>query len=206
MNLDGGSVHCGRSPLPASREVERRFWVKVAEGLSNEDAAVACGVCGALGSRWFGEGGGMPSISLVGAGVCEIARRLGRSPSTISRELGRNAAIRGGRLEYRASIAQYKAEQSARRPKVAKLVENDRLRGRQDRRWASAWSPEQIARRLVVEFPDDESMRISHEAIYQALYVQGRGALRRELVACLRTGRALRVPRARVGGHTRGAS
>ena len=68
---------------------------------------------------------------------------------------------------------------------------------RQDRRWATAWSPEQIAKRLRVDFPDDELMRISHEAIYQSLYVQGRGALRRELTACLRTGRALRVPRAR---------
>jgi IS30 family transposase len=72
---------------------------------------------------------------------------------------------------------------------------------RQDRRWAASWSPEQIANRLRVDFPDDESMRISHEAIYQALYVQGRGALRRELVACLRTGRALRVPRARTRGR-----
>src|SRR5262245_50684281 len=68
---------------------------------------------------------------------------------------------------------------------------------RQDRRWANAWSPEQIARRLPVDFPDDEIMRISHEAIYQSLFVQGRGALRRELTACLRTGRALRMPRAR---------
>jgi IS30 family transposase len=68
---------------------------------------------------------------------------------------------------------------------------------RKDRRWAQAWSPEQIARRLPIDFPDDESMRISHEAIYQALYVQGRGALKRELVTCLRTGRVLRVPRAR---------
>ena len=68
---------------------------------------------------------------------------------------------------------------------------------RQDRRWATAWSPEQISNRLKLDFPDDESMRISHEAIYQALYVQSRGALKRELVACLRTGRALRVPRAR---------
>ncbi len=68
---------------------------------------------------------------------------------------------------------------------------------RQDRRWATAWSPEQIANRLRIDFPDDESMRVCHEAIYQALYIQGRGALRRELVACLRTGRALRVPRAR---------
>src|SRR5213078_3628786 len=72
---------------------------------------------------------------------------------------------------------------------------------RKDRRWARSWSPEQISARLLVEFPDDESMRISHEAIYQALYVQGRGALRRELTACLRTGRALRVPRARTRGR-----
>ena len=72
---------------------------------------------------------------------------------------------------------------------------------RQDRRWAKAWSPEQISRRLRITFPDDVSMRISHEAIYQALYVQGRGGLKRELVACLRTGRALRVPRARVQGR-----
>src|SRR4029079_7467505 len=72
---------------------------------------------------------------------------------------------------------------------------------RQNRRWATAWSPEQIARRLRFDFPEDETMRISHEAIYQALYVQGRGALRRELTACLRTGRALRVPRARRRGR-----
>ncbi len=72
---------------------------------------------------------------------------------------------------------------------------------RQDRLWAKSWSPEQIANRLVFDFPDDESMWISHQAIYQALYVQGRGALRRELVACLRTIRALRVPRARTGGR-----
>jgi IS30 family transposase len=72
---------------------------------------------------------------------------------------------------------------------------------RKDRRWARSWSPEQISARLQVEFPDDESMRISHEAIYQSLYVQGRGALRRELTACLRTGRALRVPRARTRGR-----
>ena len=72
---------------------------------------------------------------------------------------------------------------------------------RGDRRWVNAWSPEQIANRLKVDFPHDESMRVSHEAIYQALYVQSRGALKRELVACLRTGRALRVP-----GPERGAT
>ena len=170
-----------------------------------------------------------------GVGVREIARRIGRSPSTVSRELRRNAATRGGRLEYRASVAQWKAELMARRPKTAKLAVDDAVARvcagaavrarcvgrtgrrspgpatapwngrnkprRKDRRWATAWSPEQISNRLRVDFPDDESMRISHEAIYQSLYVQGRGALRRELVACLRTGRALRVPRARVGAR-----
>src|SRR5690606_2317256 len=69
----------------------------------------------------------------------------------------------------------------------------------QDRRWGTAWSPEQISNRLRIEFPEDESMRISHETIYQSIYVQGRGALKRELSACLRTGRALREPRARTG-------
>ena len=165
--------------------------------------------------------------------VREIARRLGRPPSTISRELRRNAATRGGDLTYRATTAQWHADRRARRPKTAKLAANDGLRRyvqerlagtittsagrevsgpqtrwngrrharRQDRRWATAWSPEQISNRLPLDFPDDESMRISHEAIYQALYVQGRGALRRELVACLRTGRALRVPRARSRGR-----
>lgn len=241
-----------RSPgrPPARRDVERTFWVKIAEGLSSEDAAMACGVSGPVGSRWFRDRGGMPSIQLSplsgryltfaereeiallniqGVGVRAIARALERSPSTISRELRRNAATRGGKLEYRAGIAQWKAELVARRPKTAKLVTNDRLREyvqdrlsgkierpdgqvvpgpevkfvgrrhgrRADRRWAKAWSPEQISNRLRVDFPADESMRISHEAIYQALYIKGRGALERELVACLRTGRALRVPRAR---------
>ena len=170
-------------------------------------------------------------------GVRAIARRIGRAPSTISRELRRNASTRSYTLDYRASLAQWHAERRARRPRVAKLVENERLRGyvqdrlaglirrpdgtvaegppvpawkgrnkprRQDRRWATCWSPEQIANRLPLDFPDDESMRISHEAIYQALYVQSRGALKRELVTCLRTGRALRVPRARARRQAQG--
>jgi IS30 family transposase len=166
-------------------------------------------------------------------GVREIARRLGRSASTISRELRRNAATRGGTFTYRATTAQWHAERAARRPRPAKLTTNARLRDyvqdrlggiieaptgepvpgpevawrgrrhgrRQHRRWARAWSPEQIARRLPLDFPDDPTMRISHEAIYQALYIEGRGALRRELTACLRTGRTLRVPRARTRGR-----
>ncbi|NIY64114.1 putative transposase for insertion sequence element [Streptomyces malaysiensis] len=247
----------GRPPI--RRDVERAFWIKITEGLTSEDAAVACGVSGPVGTRWFRERGGMPSIKLSPpsgrylsfeerediallnaqeVGVREIARRLARSPSTISRELRRNAATRNGQLDYRASIAQWKAELAARRPKTPKLVAHARLREyvqdrlagqiqlsdgttaagpqtpqwkgrnkprRQDRRWATSWSPEQISHRLRADFPDDDSMRISHEAIYQALYIQGRGALKRELVTCLRTGRALRVPRARsrqrAGGH-----
>jgi IS30 family transposase len=164
-----------------------------------------------------------------GHGVRAIAGHLGRPASTISRELRRNAARRHGAPGYRATTAQWHADQSARRPKPAKLAVSpilrdyvqDRLAGmiatpdrtpvagpkvvwkgrravhRQNRRWATAWSPEQISRRLRLDFPEDETMRISHEAIYQALYVQGRGALRRELTACLRTGRALRMPRTR---------
>jgi IS30 family transposase len=157
---------------------------------------------------------------------------VGRSPSTISRELRRNAATRSGLVDYRATTAQWHADRRAKRPKLAKLTARmelrryveDRLAGkvirpdgtelagpdvrwigrrhgrRKDRRWAKAWSPEQISNRLKVDFPNHESMRISHEAIYQALYVRSRGALRRELTAYLRTGRALRVPRARVRG------
>lgn len=168
-------------------------------------------------------------LKVQGYGVRKIARRIGRSPSTISRELRRNAATRGGYVEYRATTAQWHAKRRARRPKVAKLTINPTLRNyvqdrlnaalivdngqrvgpkgtwtgrrhgiRQDRHWASSWSPKQIAERLRLEFPNDESMRISHEAIYQALYIEARGALSRDLCMCLRSGRPLRVPRARV--------
>jgi IS30 family transposase len=243
-------------PVPA-RHVEREFWRLIAQGKSTEDAAAAIGVSVPVGSRWFRHAGGMPPLSLAdptgrylsfaereelallraqGGGVRAIARKMGRDPSTISRELRRNAATRGGKLEYRATVAQWKAQTAAKRPKLAKLATNDRLceyvqerlsgalkrpdgtavpgppttwKGlnkphRADRRWATAWSPEQISRRLIVDFPHDEDMRISHEAIYQALYIQGRGALKRELVACLRTGRALRKPRERARNRPQG--
>lgn len=164
-----------------------------------------------------------------GSGVRAIARKLGRSPSTISREIRRNSSTRSGEFDCRAIAAQWHADRAAKRPKISKLVVNpvlrdyvqERLSGlvatpdgiafegpvvvwkgrravlRQSRRWSSAWSPEQISQRLKVDFPGDPTMRISHEAIYQALYIQGRGALRRELSACLRSGRALRLPRER---------
>jgi IS30 family transposase len=246
----------GRPPV-GRLEHRQAFWRAIGRGLSSENAAAEAGVSGPVGVRWFREGGGMPSVTLApasgrylsfaereeiallraqGHGVREIARQFGRAPSTISRELRRNAATRGGKLEYRATTAQWHADLRARRPKPAKLAVNadlradvqDRLAGlvsrpdrvavkgpdvvwigrrhgrRKDRRWARSWSPEQISNRLRVDFPDDESMRVSHEAIYQSLYVQGRGALRRELTACLRTGRALRVPRARATGRGKG--
>src|ERR671917_2360893 len=192
----------------ARREHRGVFWSAIAAGRSSEDAAVDAGVSPPVGARWFREAGGMPPSHLAptakppsgrylsfvereeiallcarGHGVREIARRLGRAPSTISRELRRNAATRGGGLEYRATTAQWHAERAARRPKRAKLATNpalrryvqDRLSGmvvapsgvavhgpvvrwkgrrpgrRQDRRWATAWSPGQIARRLPLD-------------------------------------------------------
>lgn len=239
------------------REAKQAFWARIAAGASSEDAALASGVSQPVGTRWFRETGGMAPFSLAPLSgrflsfsereelallnaqrlaVREIARRMERSPSTISRERRRNAETRGGVLRYRARVAHWKAERAAARPKVAKLAQNARLRcyvqdrlsgavadargapilgpqvpwigrrhgRRADRRWGKCWSPQQISRRLSIDFPHDACMRISHEAIYQALYVQGRGALRRELSACLRTGRALRVPRA--GARQRGKS
>ena len=249
-----GTMWSPGRPTTARRENRVRFWEAIARGLSSEVAAAEAGVASAVGTRWFREAGGMPSLTLAPMsgrdlsfaereeiailhaqqlGVREIARRIGRAPATVSRELRRNASTRSNELTYRATTAQWQAERRASRPKVAKLAANDRLRDyvqdrlagtiaradgelvsgpevrfigrrhgrRADRRWAKAWSPEQISNRLTVDFPDDVSMRISHEAIYQALYIQGRGALKRELVACLRTGRALRVPRARTRGR-----
>ena len=234
------------------RSVEVAFWEAIAAGLLPEEASGVAGVAQAVGARWFHNAGGMPpfdirsqpsgrylcfaereEIALLrvqGKGVREIARTIGRDPGTISRELRRNAATRGGSLDYRASVAQWKAGMAAKRPKIAKLVANLRLHDyveqrlagqisrpdgtlvegpasprftgrnkphRKDRAWVLGWSPEQISNRLKVDYPDDESMRISHEAIYQSLFIQARGALKRELVWCLRTGRALRVPRER---------
>ena len=138
-------------------------------------------------------------------GVREIGRQLGRSASTISRELRLSRPVSGRRRHrYRATQAQSQAERRARRPKASKLAAYPPLHAYvQDKLTCRAhWSPEQISRRLRVDFPDDERMRISHEAIYQAIYVQGRGALRRDLAVCLRTGRALRKPTRRV--DTRG--
>ncbi len=243
----------GRPPV-WQRENLYRFRREIAAGLSSEDAAIEAGVSAPVGNRWFRSSGGMPPTHLSpsatplknrsltfsereeialecarGTGIRAIARKLGRSASTISREIRRNSATRGGDFDYRATTAQWHADRASRRPKVAKLAANtalpdyvqDRLSGliatpggiafdgpavvwkgrraghRQSRRWSKAWSPEQIAQRLRLDYPEDATMRICHEAIYQARYIQGRGALKQELSACLLSGRALRLPRER---------
>jgi IS30 family transposase len=126
------------------------------------------------------------------------ARRLGRSVSTISREVKRN----GGQSDYRPVTAHRAAIERARRPKPTKLGRNPRLCARVSSDLGRLHSPQQIAAKLAIEFGDDMSMRVSHETIYKSLYVQGRGELRRELARCLRTGRAVRKPQGRL--ETRG--
>jgi IS30 family transposase len=199
--------------------LEYGFWNAVREGLLLEDAAAAAGVSNSTGSRWFGHRGGvMPAaaagqrtrclsfaereeIALLRAadlGVREIARRLKRHPATISRELDRVKHERQPsdrhRLPYRASTAQADADEKARRPKDAKLATNLPLRREVQARLKENHSPEQISGRLREDHPNDPEMWVSHETIYQALYVQGRGALKRELTRHLRTGRAVRKP------------
>lgn len=238
----------GRPPV-AQKTHYRRFWAAIDHGLTSDEASKCAGISLPVGARLFRHNGGMkPKFETAQSkrylsfsereeiailhekenSVREIAKQMGRSPSTISRELRRNAATRSGDLKYRAHTAQWHADRKSRRPKPAKLASNSRLREyveerlsgkvqtingrcvgpetkwngrnqgrRKDRRWAKSWSPEQISNRLRIDFPQNESMRISHEAIYQSLYIQGRGNLKRELVACLRTGRALRIPRER---------
>src|SRR3954447_801129 len=189
----------GRPRMP--RQVERAFWRLIAAGRSTAVAAEAVGVAVNTGQRWFAQAGGMSPVELVepsgrylsfaereeialgraaGLSMRAIARRLGRDPGTVSRELGRY----DGADRYKASVAQAAADERARRPKQSKLARHPRLRAFVAHQLAEQqWSPEQIAARLIEEFPDDECMRISHEAIYQSLYVQGRGELRRELTA-----------------------
>jgi transposase, IS30 family len=200
----------GRPALP--REVQVAFWDVIRAGLGVEEAAAAAGVSRNGAWKWLRAAGGVKGNGeRAGSGrylsaaereeiavglarelpLREIARRLGRSPSTVSREVRRNSL--GG--IYRAHLAGREARERARRPKPAKLAVNDELREWVLQKLEKNWSPEEISHRLRVEFPGRAEMRVSHETIYQSLYVQGRGALRRELAAHLRTGRSLRRPR-----------
>ena len=126
-----------------------------------------------------------------------IARQLGRHRSTIAREIARHRHAHDGKLTYRAGRSQWRAQRSARRPKTAKLKDNAALRDWVQGKLEQKWSPREIAATLRIEFADRPEMWVSHETIYQALYVQSRGALRRELTTCLRTGRAIRRPQRR---------
>jgi IS30 family transposase len=210
-------VLMGRAPL--SRFVRERLWAVRQEGVPLERAAAAAGVSPMIARRWVREAGGVPPrwappsgvrLSLAereeiavglaaGESMAAVGRRIGRPACTICREVARNRGVRG----YRASKAQQAAQVRARRPKPAKLVVNHRLRAQVEDWLALPWSPQQIAARLVREFPDDPEMRVSHETIYQSLFVQSRGALRKELTGCLRTGRAIRRP-ARKSSDARG--
>jgi IS30 family transposase len=194
-------------------EIDRRIGL----GETQEEAAAAVGCDRRTVIRWVRRSGGIRGyerrrsrrfLSLaereeiaLGVGQGEpavlIARRLGRATSTVTRELERN----GGRACYRAARADGRALEQARRPKPAKLVQRPRLRAEVERGLRQRWSPQQIAARLRLDFPDDPEMRVSHETIYQSLYLQTRGALRRELARSLRSGRSRRRSRGcRVGG------
>jgi transcriptional regulator with XRE-family HTH domain len=158
--------------------------VAASKGLSGQDAALAVGASQAAGSRWLRERGGMPTFMLdpisgrylsfrerekiamlraQGAEAREIARRLGRSPSTISRELRRNAATRGGKLDYRASVAQWKAELVARRPKTVKLAAGERLR-----EYVQEWLPGHVRRPDGTAVPGPAARTARHACLRRA--------------------------------------
>jgi IS30 family transposase len=200
-----------------------RFWDGIRAGLNAEQAAAAAGVARGVASRWVREAGGVKgngpcavsgrylqlwereeiAVGLaLGLSSRQIAARLapGRSASTVGREVARNS-VRG---KYRAHLAQRNAEDRARRPKPARLAVNGELREWVQEKLKKNWSPEQVSVRLKAAFPGRVEMRVSHETIYQSLYVQGRGALRRDLAVHLRTGRALRKPRRPEGSERRG--
>src|SRR5450755_4443817 len=194
-------------------EVVQRFWAAMQRGEFITDAAAEAGTYRKKGARWLAAAGGVrprrgrdlkgrcltfserEEIALGRAGgqsIRLIAGRLGRSPSTVSRELRRNAGCSG--QAYRATTANALAYERAGRPKPAKLATNLELRRKVEDDLQRRYSPEQIVGRLRRELPDEPKMRVSTETIYQSLYVQSRGALRRDLTRCLRTGRALRRP------------
>lgn len=198
-------------------DVVQTFWAAMQRGEFITDAAAEAGTYRKKGARWLAaEGGVRPrrgrdlqgrylsfgereEVALgraAGESVRSIAARLGRSPSTVSRELRRNTDAQS---RYRATTAHALAYGRAARPKPAKLATNLVLRAKVEKDLERKYSPEQITGRLRVEFPDDPEMHVSPETIYQSLYVQSRGALRRDLARCLRTGRALRRPSRKVG-------
>jgi IS30 family transposase len=138
---------------------------------------------------------------VAGDSIRQIAAGLGRSASTVSGEIKRNLCSNRVKSRYKATVADQLARQRAARPKTAKLAADQKLREYVQDKLVQRWSPMQISARLKRDFPDCPKMHVSHETSYQSLYVQGRGALRRELATCLRTGRALRKPRKHSAAH-----
>lgn len=137
----------------------------------------------------------------AGSSIQKIARSVGRSPSTISREINRN----GGRHRYRATKADERAWHQALRPKTCLLARNRRLRETVAEKLACQWSPAQISGWLRIEYDDDEAMRASHETIYKSLFIQARGVLKKELIAHLRSNRTMRRgKKSTTQGQTRG--
>ena len=194
---------------------QARFWVLMAQGSTLVAACDTVGVNRRTGRRWRQATGGQiprkkPPLSgrylclderlqiadlhLAGGGVRVIARQLGRSPATISRELVRNRPASTSRRTYAPYAAQKRAAEQGLRPKTSKF-DNAELASVVQTKLCLKWSPEQISDHLAVTFADRQEMRVSPETIYQALYVQGRGHLRADLHQHLRTGRAIRRPR-----------
>ena len=194
---------------------EERLTVRrlISDGRSFEEAAAAVRCSTKTMQRLLNTVGGMPPrkptrskrhLSLAereevsrglgsGASYRAIARRLGRAPSTICREVNGNS----GPCRYQACRADEAAYKRARRPKATKFRQCPRLRTQVESMLNAQWSPQQISARLTVAYPDDPEMRVSHETIYRSLFVQARGALRKELTACLRSGRTRRRPHGR---------
>ena len=201
-----------------SAEEKQRIWEAVKRGESLTAIACELGRHVSAVAYVVNQRGGVPPrwqrsacrLSLaereeVSRGLVEgrsmraIAAQLGRSPSTVSREVAAGGGVEG----YRAWAAERAACQGARRPKRARLATNARLRAEVEAKLKRRWSPQQIAAWLRRTWPEQPDMHVSHETIYQSLFVQGRGALRRELTACLRSGRAARRPRSRLEAGAR---
>jgi len=211
----------GRPGYPS--EVRRRFWEQVRAGDGVREAAVVVGVSRAIGNEWFRQTGGVipkhappskirPRLTFEQreeiavlfeskSSNAEIAKAVGCHRSTIGRELGLNSTVSKDhhQRQYRASMAQKRTDWRARRTCESKLAANPQLGKEVQDRLEEEHSPEQISERLKIDFAHDRQMRISHESIYQALFVQGRGGLRRDLHQRLRTGRAVRKTRRKVG-------
>ena len=204
----------GKPSFPAQRR--RRFWCAVRAGDSVQEAAGVAGASVGWAQRVMRDSGGVNLVPIAepvgrylsfdereeimrlrsgGLGVRAIGREIGRDPATISRELKRGTGTRG----YKATVAQAGVDRGRRAPRAAKLATNLTLRREVQTRLQQRQSPEQIAGRLKLDFPDQPEMWVSPETIYQSLYIQSRGGLKRELTAHLRTGRYMRKPRRREG-------